>query len=495
MAVQLLIFTISLLCSLVLSPVMREFARRCGLVDKPDSHRKLHSQSTPLAGGIAVYLTVVMVVCGALVVPSSLQLELQSYAIDLLGLLLGMTVLLVVGIVDDAIKLRGRQKLFGQILAVIVLVANGLLIEQIGLFGYRVELGLLSVPFTMFWILGAINALNLIDGIDGLATSTGIILSMTIAGMALIINQPMEAVLALALAGALVGFLRYNFPPASMFLGDAGSMLIGLLVGVLAIRTSLKGPATLGLAAPLAMWAIPILDSGAAILRRKLTGRSIYTTDRGHLHHSLLSLGWTNLQTLGWISLFAACTAGGALASVCLGSELVAFFSVAAVLAVLVSTKVFGHMELSLLNHRLLTFGKSLMTRPQTSVQQSAFHLQGTREWQQLWQSLTATAEKLNLMQLSLLLNAPSLGEGFFATWRQSRDLTQEEIMVLELPLRAHGKVVGRLEVKSLSVDDASCSQLSDILSLLAPMQLSIIRLLESDAFIHPPETIATSTK
>ena len=199
-----------------------------------------------------------------------------------------MAVIVVVGLVDDRIKLRGRLKLIGQFAAALVLVAGGLVIQRIGIFGQQIDLGLLSIPFTLFWLVGAVNAVNLLDGIDGLATMLGFILVATIAGMAALVGQTQVFVIAVVFAGSLLGFLRYNFPPATIFLGDAGSMLIGLVVGALAISGSLKGPGTVLLAAPLAVWTIPIFDSVAAILRRKLSGRSIYTTDRGHIHHRLL---------------------------------------------------------------------------------------------------------------------------------------------------------------------------------------------------------------
>ena len=142
------------------------------------------------------------------------------------------------------------------------------------------------------------NSVNLLDGIDGLATMLGIILIATFAALAAAAGRMEVAWIAMVFAGSLCGFIRFNLPPASIFLGDSGSMLIGLVVGTLAIQGTLKGPGTVLLAAPLAVWTIPILDSAAAILRRKLTGRSIYATDRGHLHHRLLERLGSNSRVL-----------------------------------------------------------------------------------------------------------------------------------------------------------------------------------------------------
>ena len=258
-------------------------------------------------------------------------------------------VICLLGLVDDTMQLRGRQKLVGQILAAGILVAGGLDIERIKFFGWTLELGFLATPFSILWLVAAINALNLIDGADGLATSVGLVLSVALAGMALLADHPTDAVLAMALVGALAGFLVYNLPPASIFLGDAGSMLIGLILGALAIRSSLKGPATVALAAPTAIWAIPALDVAMAILRRKLTGRSIYTTDRGHLHHHLLKRGYGGLGTIAFIGGLCGCTALGAVVSVYQKNEMLAIGSVLAVGGILVATRVFGHQECLLL--------------------------------------------------------------------------------------------------------------------------------------------------
>ena len=268
---------------LLVTPVVRKLALRLNIVDSPDKHRKLHQQATPLGGGVAVLLSFLGVVAAVLIFSDSQRAEAADNAWFLFGIITSAVVLCAVGLLDDRHGLRGRQKLLGQVGAVCILLSSGLVIDSVQIFGSTFELGLLSVPFTMFWLLGAINALNLIDGVDGLATSVGIILSAAASVMAILTGHPTEAFLAMAVSGALCGFLIYNSPPASIFLGDAGSMIIGLILGALAIRSALKGPATVVLSVPTAILAIPIFDVSMAIVRRRLTGRSIYTTDRGSL--------------------------------------------------------------------------------------------------------------------------------------------------------------------------------------------------------------------
>src|SRR5205085_11618611 len=165
---------------------------------------------------------------------------------------------------------------------------------------------------------------------------------------------------AAAVAGALLGFLFFNFPPATIFLGDCGSMLVGLVVGVLAIDASVKGAATVALAGPLALLVIPIFDTSAAIVRRKLTGRSIYTTDRGHLHHVLQRNGMSNRLVLLLVAGLCLLASGGALLTLALNNELFALVSAGAVVGILVISRLFGHAEFLLIKERLLAVAVAL---------------------------------------------------------------------------------------------------------------------------------------
>ena len=361
-----------MLLSMCLTLAIRAVAPRLGLIDRPDGRRKLHQRPVALGGGLAVFLSTLSIVLLLLCLPTTpgggfhtVQMAMGKFGRELLALLAAGTVIVTVGLIDDRVRICGRLKLCGQVVAAIILTAGGLLIQRIVLFGVNVELGLLAVPFTIFWFLGAINAMNLLDGIDGLASILGVILVATIAAMSFLVHNDPAAIIALAFAGSLVGFLRYNFPPATIFLGDAGSMLIGMVVGSLAIGGSLKGPGTVLLMAPLAVWTVPILDSLAAIVRRKLTGRSIYTTDRGHLHHRLLDLLGSNRRVLACVAcVLCRVTSAATLISVALKSDLVALLACSAVVVVLITTGIFGQAELALVTNRLRKFSLSLFDPP-----------------------------------------------------------------------------------------------------------------------------------
>ena len=323
----------------------------------------------------------------------------------------------LVGLIDDVRGLRGRHKLLGQLIAVSIILASGTVVRSVPLFEWEVDLGYLAIPFTMFWLLGTINSLNLIDGMDGLLGSVGVILCLGMAVLAAASGHAPAAAVSVALAGDLLAFLCFNLPPASIFLGDCGSMLVGLVVGVLAIQSSLKGPAIVALADPTALLTIPILDTLAAITRRKLTGRSLYSTDRGHIHHCpapRLSVRGVVLLVSGLCSLLVL----GALASLALNNELFAVLAALIVVGLLVVLRLFGYVELILLRENLYALVALLTRSPvRSQAHQLQVRLQGSADWPELWHSMLVSAQKMKLSSLCLDVNAPALHEGYHARW------------------------------------------------------------------------------
>ncbi len=469
-----LIFAASCMVSAVFTALLCRVAPRIGLMDHPDGRRKMHDRSVPLGGGVAIFAATVLVVTVALAIPGRVQTVLSNHAYSLVILLAAATIIVLVGLADDRFHLRGRQKLLGQAVAAGILVLGGFVIERVGVFGWQIDLGLLAVPMTLFWFLGAINALNLLDGIDGLATMIGLILVAAISAMAGLLGKADIAIIGLAFAGSLLGFMRYNFPPARIFLGDTGSMLIGLVVGVLAMLGSLKGPGTVLLAAPLAVLAIPILDSTAAVLRRKLTGRSVYSTDRGHLHHRLLDLLGSNRKVLAWVAGCCAITSLAALGSVFWKNDLISLISCAGVVAVLLITGVFGRAEALLLASRLSKIGRSMVRplgRSDGHIWQSAVRLQGSRQWELLWQMLTESADKLHLNDISLDVNLPAMREGYHASWKRSGYHDLELCWRMELPLAIDSQRVGRLLIAGQRNGEPIHNVLDQLLEMIGPFE------------------------
>lgn len=441
---------------ILLTPLARRLALRIGLIDAPDGRRKMHDGAIPVAGGIAILVTGLGVLALALSVFEPVRDLFSSTGEPMFGLLLGVLVICGVGVADDHRRLRARHKLAGQVIAVGLVMLYGVRVDAVNLFSWRLDLGWMAVPFTLFWLVGAINSLNLLDGMDGLLGSIGTIVSLAVAFLCAYFGYWPEACIAAVLAGTLVGFLCFNLPPASIFLGDAGSMLIGLVIGVLAIRSSLKGPATVALAAPTALLIIPIFDTTAAILRRKLTGRSICSTDRGHLHHCLLELGLSRPRVLLLVSSLCMLTVLGVFASVAYQNEVLALMSAAAVVAILIATRLFGHAELMLVLKSCGALAKSVAGGSSTNGHQVQVRLQGSVDWRDLWARLTDCATRLNLRSLVLDVNAPSVYEGYHARWFRTdaqRHSEDAEVWSADLPLSAHGKAVGRVTLTGFNDD------------------------------------------
>lgn len=283
----ILALIIALLASFLLTPYIKQLAVKIGAVDKPDK-RKVHTQVMPRLGGLAIYLaTMLAIVCS------------MPITRDLLGILLGGTWIVIVGVLDDKYSLPARVKLAGQVIAAVILVAFDVKIEWLNNpFGGYFYLEYLSIPFTVFWVISFINVVNLIDGLDGLAAGVSGIASITVILVAVHQGYFPVATLTAALAGGIIGFIHYNFNPATIFMGDTGSMFVGYMLAAISIFGAVKSAATIALIVPAIALGLPIMDTAFAILRRYSNGRPIFQPDKGHLHHRLLAMGLSQRQAV-----------------------------------------------------------------------------------------------------------------------------------------------------------------------------------------------------
>ncbi|MBX5496455.1 MAG: undecaprenyl/decaprenyl-phosphate alpha-N-acetylglucosaminyl 1-phosphate transferase [Bryobacteraceae bacterium] len=278
---------VSFLISLVLTPIVRDAFLRRNIVDRPDHFRKVHKRAIPRVGGIAIAVAYSASFLIAPLIPlpwDVLQNSLSRVAL----LCMAAGLVFFTGLLDDLVGLKPWQKLLEQLIAAGMAFCAGV---QIHLFPGEAIDAYLSLPISIIWIIGTTNAFNLIDGLDGLAAGVGFFATVTVLVAALISNNSELALVTVPLAGALLGFLRYNFNPASVFLGDCGSLLIGFLLGCYGVLWSHKSATLLGMTAPLMAVAIPLLDVLLSITRRFLRGQPIFAADRGHIHHRLLDRG------------------------------------------------------------------------------------------------------------------------------------------------------------------------------------------------------------
>ena len=523
------IFLVACIVSLGLTALIREVAPRIGLTDNPDGHRKLHGRATPLGGGVAIYLTTAIILGILWIVPSHLESsdngpaaspaalqtddansdevaaadaensptktgrgrssqdvrsKLKEDCPALPGLLLAGLVIVIVGLLDDSKGLPGKVKLLGQIAAVSILLYNGLCIKNVGILGYNVSLGWFAYPLTMLWMIGAINALNLLDGIDGLATMLGIILSCTIAAMAAVLGHYGVVIIAMVFASSLLGFMRFNFPPATIFLGDTGSMLIGLMVGAMAIFASLKGPGTILLAAPLAVWTIPFFDVLAAIIRRKLTGRSIYATDRGHLHHRLLHALGSNRKVLGWLASCCIIIAIATLVGIVAKDDRIMLITCFSIVTIFIVTGAFGRVELLLVGSRISRAGRKLISPifpRQAGAWQVSIRLQGSQQWNLLWETFVESADKLKLSSIRLDVNLPTIHESFHASWERPKQPSSDKCWHVEVPLVVNSHSVGRVCIQGERNRHSACQDIQQLMELIEPFEASLQEIVAQD--------------
>src|SRR6056297_201145 len=481
-------FIIALACSLITVRLVRSIARSIGLVDHPDAERKNHKEPVALAGGVAVFAAVVITFVTTLTIDRLMGYHLLgTLTLQWYMLFASSLAILVVGLIDDTWQLRGRQKLLLQIIIIGVLIGSGTQITRVGFFGHDLSLGAFGVPLTMLWLLLAVNALNLLDGADGMASTVGLIIALGLGVLGFAGSSPLSGVVGFALGGALLGFLAYNKPPATIYLGDAGSMMIGLFVGTLAIWASVKESTVLA-SAPLAILAIPLFDSTAAIVRRRLTGRSIYATDRGHMHH-LLTLKYGPRGLLLVVGLACLFTTTIAVVGEIYSEPWFAFVGVSLVIGILIKTRSFGHSEFRLIFNRVAHFIESFMMHPNRcdgEKQHSRLQIQGDAPWELVWEPLVEFAKKHDLAKMKINISMAWVHESYHATWQSVRLPDRAEQLVMELPLFAERQhngetvqiAVGRLELVALGNNTGIYRRLEEFLDKLEESKTPITRIM-----------------
>ncbi|KKB35933.1 glycosyltransferase family 4 protein [Bacillus thermotolerans] len=280
-------FIICILASLAITPLVKKMAIAVGAVDKPN-YRKVHQRIMPRMGGLAIFFSFMIGVW-----------ILQPQSPYNAAIIIGGLIIIVTGVLDDRFELSAKLKLGGQLLAALVVVVyGGVHMEFITLpFGGEMEFGFLSVPLTILWIVGITNAINLIDGLDGLAAGVSSIALLTISLMAAMKGDLYVMSIALLVLGSTLGFLRYNFHPAKIFMGDTGALFLGYIIAVLSLL-GFKNVTVISLIIPIIILGVPISDTFFAIIRRKLNKQPISAPDKSHLHHCLLRMGYTHKQTV-----------------------------------------------------------------------------------------------------------------------------------------------------------------------------------------------------
>lgn len=306
-------FVIAFILALFIVPAVRRVCLNKGLVDIPND-RKVHKNPIPRLGGVAIWLCTVL----TFVILVFINWD-YPYGNGLSGILVGGSIMFLLGLVDDLYDLSPKFKLVIQIGAALIAFLLGVKIDVLyNPFGGTFHLGLLSLPITLIWLVGISNAMNFIDGVDGLAGGVSTICAVTLAVVAIYTNQPISAVLASILAGSMMGFLVFNFHPARIFMGDSGALFSGFALAGLSVAGVLKS-LTATMLLPILILVVPILDISFSVLRRVLKGSNPMKADAEHIHHKLLQAGFSHNRTAA--VLYIVCAGAGAVAAIMVGAQ------------------------------------------------------------------------------------------------------------------------------------------------------------------------------
>ena len=343
MTEYMLAFVLAAITALLATPLVMILAARTGALDMPDA-RKVHKKPIPRIGGIGIYAAFIISM-----VLIRIFVELSGELLwGVSGLILSGTIIMLVGIIDDYKNLPAKVKLLGQIFAAAILVIGfDVRIDFItDPFGDYIYLEWFAVPATIFWLVGLSNTINLIDGLDGLAAGVSMIAAITIMFVALEQNVMIIAVLTAALAGAAFGFLFFNFNPASIFMGDSGALFLGFMLAGISVIGAVKCAATIALIVPILALGLPILDTAFAIVRRYRGGVPIFRPDKGHLHHRLLGLGFTQRQAVLLMYVISALLGLSAVALTEVSSQIAIFILLIVIVAILYGAKKLGILSM-----------------------------------------------------------------------------------------------------------------------------------------------------
>jgi len=388
--------------TLILTPLFRSLAFWLKLVDEPDHNRKIHSVPIPRIGGVAIAVAVVGAFGLLFLFRLKAGLLLSADAPFALRLLPAITVIFFVGLVDDITPIPPMFKLGGQIVAAILAWESGIHLSSIGMHNFPV---ILSFILTIIWIVACSNAMNLIDGVDGLAAGVGLVASVTTLIAALLHRNIELAFATVPLVGALLGFLRFNFSPASIFLGDCGSLTLGFLLGCYGLVWSEKSTTLLSMVAPLIVLFVPLLDASLAIVRRFLRQRPIFSADRGHIHHKMLSQGLPPWRVV--LILYGFCGLAG-VAALILTAKQIPYHSFVVIIVLLIAwlaIQNLGYSELSVASKVIFGGGFHKLLNGQLNLAKFEQELMASDTLEEIWELLCRDSPEFGFSAVELRID------------------------------------------------------------------------------------------
>jgi len=432
--------------SVALTPLVIVLARRIRAVDRPGV-RTIHTRPVPRMGGVAIFLSAMCLILSVLFMDNRLGEAFRAVRLQLGSLLCTVTFVFLVGLVDDLRGLPARVKFAAETVAAVALCCVGVRITSLQITeGFVLNLGWLSCPLTVLWIVGVTNAVNLSDGLDGLAAGVSAVACATIAIFAIRSADGVMAVFMLALLGGLSGFLLFNFHPAKIFMGDCGSLFLGFTIASSSVMCLTKSAALVGLALPVLALGIPIFDTFCVMLRRFLERRSLFAADRGHFHHRLIDLGLKQRHAV--MAVYAAtCMAAGFGLFMMVRNDagsLVIFGCILLLLILLFRVVGAVHFRQTIRQFQKKHSLTQQLRREKVAFEHVQLHFRQARTFAQWWRAVRVAAERLDFAWLSLTTTTPD-GDIETCVWR-APGLKERPLRILTMTMP-----VGNGRTKTLS--------------------------------------------
>lgn len=459
MTTILAIFAIALLLSLALTPLFKRLGPRFGAVDVPDE-RKLHTRSIARCGGVGIFLAFLL----SLTV-SSLFFDTPVSSLLVLNgktafVLFGGLIAFGIGLVDDVHRLGSTIKFIFHILAATAAFFGGLHIGNVGILGLNIQMGFLSYALTVFWFVLFINAINLIDGLDGLAAGISFFACAVMVILAIVKGNLLIAMLFAALGGSTLGFLRYNFNPAQIFLGDSGSYFLGYSIAALSIMGSIKSQMGAIILIPLVALGVPVFDTILSPIRRFIMGRDMFNPDKSHIHHRLVEKGISTRRVVWMIYGISILLCALSLLVVNLRDEQVGLFLVMLAAASLIVIRRLGYFEY-VTSEKIFGWLKDLtdeagIKRDRRTFLSMQMQIAASENIYQLWGRIVQAANKLKLSAVSLDPHPGAFGDKSLPafTWEhgdQEKRGTMEKggrYVRVEVPIASNGNSYAMLRLR-----------------------------------------------
>ena len=470
MRTYLALFFLAALFSLLITPAVRWLGRRLRAYGQARDGRE-HPQ-IPRLGGLAIFLATLASWGVLLLVPNLVRAQFLAAWRVLATIMIPGTLVLILGVYDDLAGATPRQKLVVETLAAAMVWWGGLRIVRIPIFGYDFQNTILSFVLTAFWIVAVTNSLNLIDGLDGLAAGIAFFVTTSVFVVSMIHHNVFGCILAVTLAGALLGFLQFNFAPASIYLGDSGSLFLGFFLGSLAIHSSQKSSTLLAIVVPFVAFGLPLLDTSLAIFRRFLSGRPLFAADEDHIHHRLLQRMLSPRVAVLFLYALAALFSLGSLLILHTTGSLVALVAVLAGAIGWFLTSRIQYEELSELN---LYVSRAVQSQRRVLVNEILIRkvsnqLKEAPSLERCWELLASALEALDFDgSTCLLAEWPNGDAPLLPGWSRSGQECARDCWNVSVPLRIGERTVGELRLWRVLSKRRLLFQFSSLLDSLIP--------------------------